>query len=67
MPINIQYIEEAESMQGLLIVEDPIIAGSKQEFRLPKFILDLVRSGIQNNTINMTTLWSRETNITKAL
>lgn len=65
--INLSYKELPNSMVGLLIVEDPNNPESKQEFYLPKFIINLVRSEIQAGTLDLGSLWSRTINLQKAL
>lgn len=67
MPVNIKYIETPNSMSGIFIVDDPDDSNKAQEFHLPKFIFDLVKAGIQDGTLNMSTLWTRSLNITKQL
>ena len=67
MPVNIHYIEKAGSMEGLLIVDDPNDANKAQEFHMPKFIFDLVKTSIQNGTLDMSVLWDRVLNIQKQL
>ena len=67
MPVNIHYIEKAGSMEGLLIVDDPNDSNQAQEFPMPKFMFDLVKAGIQNGTLNLSTLWNRKLDITKQL
>lgn len=67
MPITIRYIEKAESMMGLMIVDDPDDGNKAQEIPMPKFIFDFVKTQVQNGTLNLTTLWNRELDITKNL
>lgn len=65
--MNIQYIEEAGSMECCLIVTDPNDPNRRQELRMPKFIADLILPKIQNGTLDATKLWNRQLNISKLL
>lgn len=67
MTVNIHYVEKAGSMQGLMIVDDPNDANKKQEFPMPKFIFDLIKASVQAGTLNLSTLWDRDLDITKSL
>lgn len=67
MPVNIHYIEKTGSMSGLLIVDDPNDSNKAQEITIPKFIFDLVKAGINDGTLDMTTLWDRVLDIQKTL
>lgn len=67
MPVNIRYIEKSGTMTGLLIIDDPNDSNKAQEFSMPKFIFDLVKAGIQNGTLDMSTLWNRVLDISKQL
>lgn len=68
MTITIEYKEVANSMAADIIIYDTANPANKTEFKqIPKFVVDLVRTGIQNGTINLTTLWARTTNVVKEL
>lgn len=67
MPIDIHYTEEANSMEGCLIVTDPNDSNKKQEFYIPKFIYDLIKSQIDDGTSPMQTCWDRSLDVTKSL
>jgi len=67
MTIIIEYTEEAKTMQARVITYDADTPNIREEFYIPKFIVDLVRAGISNGTINLSALWDRTTDITKEL
>ncbi len=67
MPVNIHYIEKAGSMEGLMIVDDPNDANAAQEFPMPKFFFDMIKAAVQAGTLDLSTLWDRELDITKSL
>lgn len=65
--VIISYVEDVNSMKPKIIVVDTQDYNKNDEIEVPKFIIDLVRTGIQNGTINFTNLWSRSVDITKNL
>lgn len=67
MTVHLHYIESANSMRATLIVTDPNDPTKNDEFELPKFIIDLVRTAIQNGTMDLTTLWARALDVQKDL
>ena len=67
MPVTIRYIEKSGSMSGKMIVDDPNDSNKAEEYPMPKFIFDLVKAGVNNGTLNLSTLWTRELNISKQL
>lgn len=63
--VRVEYIEKAGTILGLLkVTEDD---GSVREIYLPKPIIDLIKTSIQNSTMDMRILLDRTLNLSKEL
>jgi len=63
--VKIEYIENSGEFMALLKVTET--SGSVRECYIPKPIIDLIKTAIQNNTLDLVTILSRSVNVTKDL
>ncbi len=63
--VQIEYIEEAGSFMALLKVTES--NGAVREAYIPKPLIDLIKTSIQNNTMDLTAIIARSANVVKDL